>query len=39
MGLVHPTAKTEGGYWLYDEAAVRKDKNNTNVFYDRLYEK
>ncbi len=26
MGLVHPTAKTEGGYWMYDEAAVRKIK-------------
>ncbi len=26
MGLVHPTAKTEGGYWLYDMAAVEKIK-------------
>lgn len=24
MGLVHPTAKTEGGYWLYDEEAVKR---------------
>ena len=24
LGLVHPTAKTEGGYWLYDEEAVQK---------------
>ena len=22
LGMVHPTAKTEGGYWLYDEKAV-----------------
>ena len=22
MDLVHPTATTEGGYWLYDEDAV-----------------
>lgn len=24
MGLVPPTAKTEAGYWLYDDEAVRK---------------
>jgi len=24
LGLLHPTAKTEGGYWLYDEEAVQK---------------
>jgi DNA-binding transcriptional MerR regulator len=24
LGLVHPTATTEGGYWLYDEDAVQK---------------
>lgn len=24
MDLVHPTATTEGGYWLYDEDAVGK---------------
>ncbi|MBQ9766128.1 MAG: MerR family transcriptional regulator [Lachnospiraceae bacterium] len=24
LDLVHPTAKTEGGYWLYDKAAVQK---------------
>lgn len=24
LGLVHPTATTEGGYWLYDEDAVNK---------------
>lgn len=24
LGLVHPTAKTEGGYWLYDEEAIQK---------------
>ena len=24
LGLVHPTAKTEGGYWLYDEEAVQR---------------
>jgi len=26
MGLVHPTTKTEGGYWLYDRAAIEKIK-------------
>lgn len=24
LGLVHPTATTEGGYWLYDKDAVQK---------------
>lgn len=24
LGLVHPTATTDGGYWLYDEDAVQK---------------
>ena len=24
MELLHPTEKTEAGYWLYDDAAIRK---------------
>ncbi len=24
IGLLHPTTKTEAGYWLYDETAVRR---------------
>ena len=38
IGLLHPTAKTENGYWLYDDEAIRKLRF-IQIFADAGYER
>ena len=38
VGLLHPTAKTENGYWLYDDEAIRKLRF-IQIFADAGYER
>lgn len=38
IGLLHPTAKTESGYWLYDDEAISKLRF-IQIFTDAGYER
>ena len=38
IGLLHPAAKTENGYWLYDDEAIRKLRF-IQIFADAGYER